>query len=233
MTKIDTIHCYQTPDGVELTLSLAGPMVRGAAWCIDFGIRVVSYVILGIVTSFLGGLGVGFFFICLFFIEWFYPVVFEVYNGMTPGKKAMGLQVVHEDGTAVSWSSSLLRNLIRSIDFMPVFNMTGLAVMVLNSRFKRLGDYAAGTVVVYNKDKHRDFKIPDYSSRPAPVPLKLQEQRLILDFCERAQQLSAERRSELASYLDILTDNDVPENCLLAYGNWFLKGKVQHESKPV
>ena len=222
---LDTIHHYQTPEGIELSLSLAGPMPRGIAWFIDSLIRFVGYIIIAIVLSFLGGAGEGLILIGIFIIEWFYPVFFEVHNGMTPGKKVMDLQVVHDDGTPVSWTSSILRNFIRTVDFLPFLNITGLVAMLLNARFKRLGDFAAGTIVVYTNNKSRKFTIPKYDSSPAPVPLKLEEQRLILDFCERATKLSAQRRRELASLLLELTDNDAPENRLLAYGNWFLKGK--------
>lgn len=208
-------------------------MVRGMAWFIDFAIRVFFYIILAVVLGLLGSLGTSLSLIGLFVIEWFYPVFFEVYNGMTPGKKAMGIQVVHDDGTPVSWSSSLLRNLIRCVDLLPLFNMTGFITMLFNSRFKRLGDLAAGTVVVYYKGETRNFSIPEYKPSPAPIPLKLDEQRLILDFCERAGDLSPDRRHELASLLSDLTDNESPENRLLAYGNWFLKGNVSHESKSV
>jgi uncharacterized RDD family membrane protein YckC len=232
-TQLDTIYHYQTPEGVQLSLSLAGPMVRAMAWFIDFAIRTVCYIILSVVMGLIGGLGSSLTLIGLFVIEWFYPVFFEVHNGMTPGKKVMGLQVVHDDGTPVSWSSSLIRNLIRCIDFLPLLNMTGFITMLLSSRFKRLGDLAAGTVVVYYNNETRDFIIPEYPPIPAPVPLKLEEQRLILDFCERAGNLSAERRHELAALLSELTDKELPENRLLAYGNWFLKGKTPHESKPV
>jgi uncharacterized RDD family membrane protein YckC len=230
-SKLDTIAHYQTPEGVELSLSLAGPMVRGMAWFIDFAIRLVLYIILGITVGMLGGMGRGLFFIGLFVIEWFYPVLFEVHNGMTPGKKVMGLQVVHEDGTPLSWSSALLRNLIRCIDLLPFFNMTGFITMLMNSSFKRLGDLAAGTVVVYHWDVTKGFSIPDAPPSPAPVPLKLEEQRLVLDFCERAADLSEQRRRELAFLLTDITGGDVPENRLLAIGNWFLRGKGAHESK--
>jgi len=223
--QLDTISHYQTPEGVELSLSPAGPIVRGIAWLIDFAIRIVCYIILGIFLSWLGGVGFGLQLIGIFFIEWFYPVFFEVHNGMTPGKKILGVKVVNDDGTPVSWTPSLLRNLIRPIDLLPLFNMTGFITMLLNSRFKRLGDLAAGTIVVYAKDDTKVFHIPEYPSSPSPLPLKLDEQRLILDYCERAVDLSDERRRELALLLHTLAGRKQPENHLLAYGNWFLRGK--------
>jgi uncharacterized RDD family membrane protein YckC len=222
----DTIAHYQTPEGIELSLSLAGPIVRGVAWLIDFAIRIVCYIVLAIFLKWLGGVGGGLMLIGLFLIEWFYPVFFEVRNGMTPGKKVMGVKVVHDDGTPVSWTASLLRNLIRPIDLLPICNIAGFIAMLLNSRFKRLGDFAAGTIVVYVRDETRVFSIPEYPSCPAPMPLLLAEQRLILDFCERTEKLSRERRQELALLLRDLTGRKEPENRLLAYGNWFLKGKA-------
>ena len=223
--QLDTVSYYQTPEGIELNLSPAGPIIRGIAWLIDFGIRLVCYIILAMILGWLRGLGVGLIFIGLFLIEWFYPVVFEVHDGMTPGKKIMRIKVVNDDGTPVSWTPSLLRNLIRPIDLMPLFYMTGFITMLLNARFKRLGDLAAGTIVVYVQDETKVFHIPEYPSSPSPVPLTLAEQRLILDYCERAADLSDGRRRELAQLLHALAGRRQPENRLLAYGNWFLRGK--------
>jgi len=223
--QLDTTSRYQTPESIELTLSPAGPIVRGIAWLIDLGIRIVCYIVLAIFLSWLGGVGTGLKLIGMFAIEWFYPVVFEVRSGMTPGKRILGLQVVHDDGTPVSWTGSLLRNLIRAIDLLPLFNITGFITMICNSRFKRLGDLAAGTIVIYVKNDTKAIHIPKYPSAPAPFPLKLAEQRLILDFCERSSDLSDQRRRELALLLRLLTGRKDPENRLLAYGNWFLRGK--------
>lgn len=85
-----------------------------------------------------------------FFLEWLYPVVFEVYsNGATPGKKLCNIQVLHDDGTPIGWGASFSRNTLRFIDFLPFFYACGLLTMWLNQDSKRLGDLLAGTVVVY------------------------------------------------------------------------------------
>lgn len=232
-TQSDTIVQYQTPEGVQLSLSLAGPMVRAVAWGIDFAIRVICYIILVSVLSMLGGLGIGMMFIALFLIEWFYPVIFEAYSGMTPGKMAMCIRVVHDDGTPVTWSSSLLRNLLRSVDFLPSFNICGFVSMSINSRFKRLGDIAAGTVVVYNTTRAQKIALPEGDPLPPPEPLKLEEQRLILDYCERKALISSSRSKELASILTEFTGPETPEKLLVAYGNWFLKGMSKNESNTI
>lgn len=207
--------------------------MRACAWLIDFVIRIVCYILITIIFQIFGGIGHGAMLISLFLIEWFYPVGFEVYNGMTPGKKALGIKVVHDNGTPVGIASSLLRNLIRCVDFLPFFNVLGSLSMVLNSRFKRLGDIAAGTLVVYSLENKMTAEIPNATPYPAPAPLRLEEQRLILDYCERSKDLTDSRNKELAGLLTELTGKHEPEAQLLSYGNWYLKGKDSYESTPV
>src|SRR5438874_1705011 len=72
-------------------------------------------------------------------------------GGATPGKKAMGLQVVMDSGLPVTPAASLVRNLMRAADFMPAGYAFGFACMLLRADFKRIGDLAAGTLVVYAK----------------------------------------------------------------------------------
>ncbi len=85
----------------------------------------------------------------VFVIQFGYFIVFELlWNGQTPGKLAIKLRVIREDGRPLSPVDVLVRNLVRVIDFFPVAYSIGLITMVLNKRAKRLGDLAAGTLVV-------------------------------------------------------------------------------------
>ena len=226
-TRLDTTFRYETPEGIELELRPAGPVVRGFAWGIDFGIRAVVYILVSVVASIFGGVGTAISLIFLFLVEWFYPVIFEIYKRATPGKSVLGLEVMQADGAPLSWSSSLLRNLLRTADFFPFLYCSGFISMMLNNKFQRLGDLAADTVVVFREARNTIAKIPAYPPKPSPYPLSLTEQRLILDFAERAQSLSAERRSELADLLFFLTSgsNKEAELTLLAYANWFARGR--------
>ena len=148
----------------------------------------------------LGGFGTGVFLLIWFFLEWLFPAWCEVnWGGATPGKKALGLAVLHDDGTPVRWPAALARNLLRAIDFLPLFYGIGLLTMVTNRDFKRLGDLAAGTIVVYREAKPRGFQVPAGAPLAPAVALTLPEQRAILDFAERAQGLTAERAEELAA----------------------------------
>lgn len=226
---LDTTRAFETPEGIELQLHVAGPVVRACAWMIDVLIRMALNMILGVVLLMFGTAGVGFMLIGAFLIEWFYPVIFEVYRGATPGKKMFGLQVVHDDGTPISWQASSLRNFLLVADFLPLMYGFGLLSMLYNKDFKRLGDMAAGTLVIYRPSAGHDYQIPPRAALPLPSPLQLTEQRAILDFAERAEGLSPERRQELALLLQDYTGSaeqyaDNPAEPLLRYANWIAHG---------
>lgn len=86
----------------------------------------------------------------LFLLEWFYPIIFEVYRqGQTPGKKVMAIKVLQDNGIPVGWPTSLIRNLLRAVDFLPMMYGFGVVSMLIARNFRRLGDLAAGTLVVY------------------------------------------------------------------------------------
>lgn len=196
---LDTLRTITTPEGVELNLRLAGPMPRACAWVIDLMLRAIVLVALLVVLSTLGGLGVGIFLIAAFLLEWIFPAVCEVYlDGATPGKKAMGLRVVNDDGTPVHTSAAVIRNLLRAVDFLPIMYGVGLVSMLVNREFKRLGDLVAQTVVVYREDARPAIAIPDAVPIAPLSALSVEEARAILDYAERIGDLTTERAEELA-----------------------------------
>lgn len=222
---LDTTRSVETPEGVELGLRVAGPVVRAWAWAIDLGVRMGLYVVLAIPLAFFGGVGMGVYMVAIFFVEWFYPVVFEVTrDGSTPGKKQMGLRVLHDDGTPVSWGASMVRNLLRFADFLPVAYGFGLASMLVQSEFKRLGDLAAGTLVVYRIDDHLPVSIPEADPILPGVALALDEQRAILEFAERQKTWNPQRSAELATVARPLTGQVGygGHAQLLGMANWLL-----------
>jgi uncharacterized RDD family membrane protein YckC len=205
---LDTTRSVETPEGIELSLRVAGPVVRALAWSIDLGIRGIIYSLLAFFLGFLGELGYGIFFIVIFVLEWFYPVVFEVYRqGATPGKRAFKIKVLHEWGTPVNWSTAMIRNLLRVVDFLPFFYGFGLITMLINQDFKRIGDLAAGTIVVYDDEKMKVITLPMLESAiTMPISLPLEEQLAIISFAERASQLPPARKLELANIVTNLTN---------------------------
>jgi uncharacterized RDD family membrane protein YckC len=196
---LDTLRSITTPEGIELNLRLAGPVPRACAWAIDLGVRLVIMLVLGIVLGQLGRFGTGIMLICAFLLEWLYPAVCEVkFDGATPGKKSMGLRVVNDDGTPVRPSAAFIRNLLRAVDFLPVLYATGLASMLINREFRRLGDIVAQTVVIYREEARAAAVIPYAVPHPPIVALSVSEARAILDYAERVPQLTPERAEELA-----------------------------------
>lgn len=209
---LDTTARIGTPEGIELTLRVAGPVPRALAWVLDLLIRGVILVIIGLGAGAFGQFGAAVMMLSMFLLEWLYPAWFEVnWSGSTPGKRAMGLMVLHDDGTPVRWSAALTRNLLRALDFLPFLYFLGYCAMVSNRDFKRLGDLAANTLVVYREEKPRTLKIPEVPPFAPPVPLSAAEQRTILDFAERSSKLTPERSAELAQIVPSLTSDQSGE----------------------
>ncbi len=197
---IDNLRRVETPEGVEIDLRLAGPVPRVWAYLVDFCVRMVFLVLISVVLSPLGGFGYGIFLIALFVGEWFYPVFFEVLGkGSTPGKRVFGLKVLHDDGTPVGWVASILRNLLRFADFMPMAYGAGLLTSLCNREGKRLGDLAAGTVVVYAEKPSQPWLPESIPPKRPPFPLTLEEQHAVLEFAERHRYWGPERTNEIAA----------------------------------
>ncbi|HEX5092585.1 MAG TPA: RDD family protein [Burkholderiales bacterium] len=196
---LDTTRRVATPEGIELTLVLAGPVPRALAWLLDFLLRAAVVLVVAMVAAYFGRAGWGLVALMAFFVEWLAPAWFEVrWNGQTPGKRVLGLSVVHDDGTPVRWGPSLTRNLLRAVDFLPFFYGIGLSVMLASRDFKRLGDLAAGTVVVYAPGRAAARALPEAPPLAPRVPLSLEEQRVVLELAERSASLTPERLEELA-----------------------------------
>lgn len=202
----------ETPEGIELELRPAGPVPRGLALMLDEAIaQAVTLASLG-VLALLGRTGFGLALVVLFFVEWFYPVLFEVLRGgRTPGKQVMGLRVVNADATPIGWNASLLRNLLRVVDALPGFYLVGIASLCVTRRFQRLGDLAANTLVVHDDRARASLdpafapEIADLGARRPPISLDAEEQRALLAYAERQGSLSPERAIELAEVLAPLT----------------------------
>jgi uncharacterized RDD family membrane protein YckC len=203
---LDTAHEVPTPEGIDIALRPAGPIARASAWLIDLLVRLGVLLLIQIVAALLGKFGIAIMLLSLFFLEWLFPAWCEVHwGGATPGKKALGLVVVHDDGTPVRWPAALTRNLLRVVDFLPMFYLFGFAAMSANRDFKRLGDFAAGTLVVYRPAPGGAHNVPQATAIAPTLPLSLAEQRAVLDFAERSSTLTPERAAELAEIARPLT----------------------------
>ena len=166
----------ETPEQIDISFQKAGIGSRFYAALIDtlllFLIAFVGYYVnrnfiseLGDrLGNWLGALGG----ILVFALLWGYYMVFEVTtNGQSPGKRALGLRVIKDGGYPIGFADSAIRNLVRVVDFLPFFYGAGLLTMLLNSNWQRLGDLAAGTLVV--KTARTDLKLTGVNAKVAPT----------------------------------------------------------------
>ncbi|MBR9829344.1 MAG: RDD family protein [Oceanospirillales bacterium] len=222
-------HCsVETPEGIDFTQAMAGPVVRILAFLIDMVWRGLVYALIGILSGFLGGFGMGLYLIIGFLLEWFYPVFFEVFRqGQTPGKKAMGLRVVNEDFTPVGWGASVIRNLLRAADFFPLMYVSGLLSMVLSRRFQRLGDLAAGTLVVHVDRQSAPQLDVSIKPRMPQQALTRAERQGIISLTVRSRTISEPRQQELAELLAPVTGvtGEAGLERLKGMGAWLLGRK--------
>jgi uncharacterized RDD family membrane protein YckC len=197
---LDTVATAEAPEGIALRLRPAGLSARVLAFLVDALIRFALWLVLATVVAGLGGLGRMLLLVGLFLLEWFYPVLFELLPGSaTPGKRLLGLQVLMDDGLPVTPGASLLRNLLRGADFLPFGYAAGLLSMLLRRDFKRLGDIAAGTLVVHARAPAPIARQPETAAVAPARPLTPREQAVILAWAARAPRLTPERADELAA----------------------------------
>lgn len=225
---VDTTYDVDTPEGVELHLPVAGLAPRSLAWIVDSIIKSIALMLASAILPFLGNFGVGLMAVLAFVLLWFYNVLFEVLgHGATPGKRHIGLAVVNLNGTPVDWSGSMIRNLIRFVDVLPGCYAFGCVSVLLSDRFQRLGDLAAGTVVIH-RPKAKPAIAQQRAARAAPLalPVSAEEQQAIIDFADRSATLNPERSEELAAMLEPIVGT-VDSRTLCAYANW-LAGRDQN-----
>ncbi len=151
-----------TPEQIELDLELAGVGSRFLAMVVDAFWKILLTLLVGglalLVIGLFGGSGVldgssrvvvAVALACLYALWLGFGIYFEVrWNGQTPGKRVTGLRVLRAGGAPVDFRTACVRNLLATADFLPVFHLFGAVLVLLTPRRQRLGDLAAGTVVV-------------------------------------------------------------------------------------
>jgi uncharacterized RDD family membrane protein YckC len=162
-----------TPEGVDLELTLAGVGSRFSAAIIDFLIQIALLAALAVaflLTGDFGGWGGAAFAILAFLLFAGYDVLFEVLaSGRTPGKRLNGIRVVRVDGTPVRFLTSTVRNVLRLIDML-FFYLVGIVSILVTRRNQRIGDLAAGTLVVRERmaaTPKSEYAGPPATPRPA------------------------------------------------------------------
>jgi uncharacterized RDD family membrane protein YckC len=152
----------RTPEGVVFTFPLAGPVTRCMAWVLDSIAVATASSIVGSVLVWFAlvsfDLTIAAMTVIFFVLRTGYTMVFEYFwRGQTPGKRIMRLRVVDAGGMALMPGQIVVRNLVRVVDELPILYLVGGCAMMLSRRAQRLGDLAAGTIVV----RHRAVHEPD------------------------------------------------------------------------
>jgi uncharacterized RDD family membrane protein YckC len=206
-----------TPEGIELQIVLAGAGSRFIACVIDLFVQLVLILLAAVAAFGLvgGGVGAALFVIAVFAAVYLYDILFEVLaSGRTPGKRVTHLRVVRARGTPVDLPASAIRNLVRLIDWLPAAYLVGLASILLTERNQRLGDLAAGTLVIRDATTRRgsssqassaartDADAPPESSGWDVSAVSVEELAAVRRFLERRESLDRRARRELAYRLE-------------------------------
>ena len=211
-----------TPEGVDLELTLAGVGSRFTAAIVDaaiqFGLLFALALLLLGPGAFAGGdvrggIPAAIFFVASFLLFFGYDILFEVLAyGRTPGKRWNGLRVVRTGGHPVTFLTSAVRNFLRLVDWLPALYVVGMIAILVTARNQRLGDIAAGTLVIRDRlggARKRDA----WKRRPAAPPapdvaaawdvsaITTEELAAVRRFLERREELEWGARLELASTL--------------------------------
>lgn len=232
---LDTTIAVVTPENIAFNYQLAGPFRRFPAFLIDlaiqwgimFAIAIALMILTAVNTRLLGPFVTAGIFISFFVISWFYGAWMETYfNGRTVGKWACGIRVIGTRGEPITGKRAVIRNLLVVADLAPVAalgeviegappifiiptGLIGITVMVCTKRMQRLGDVAAGTMVIIDErswklpiGKVDDPRVPALASFfPADYRVSRTMARTLATYAERRDYLTRQRRHEVARHL--------------------------------
>ena len=208
--QLDNRVTFATPEGVVLELVLAGLGSRFLARLLDTVIQgaLIIALAIGIGATRAPGWILALSFVFIFLIVFAYDVLFEVLNnGRTIGKQAAGIRVLGQGGEPIRFLASAVRNIVRIIDFLPVFYLVGSISIVTTQHDQRLGDLAAGTIVARDRFPGLTLTAPPITVTPAAVAtwdvsaVSTTEVQAVRQFLDRRLDLRAPARAYFAADL--------------------------------
>ena len=154
------LYAIRTPENVTFEFELAGLASRALAWAVDViaiavlsGLAMLCASLFGVVFA---GLAEALYLVLAFLIQWGYGALFEWRMlGQTLGKRLLGLRVLSLAGTTITFAQAAVRNLVRIVDILPGCYLVGGCSAMLDRHGRRLGDLAAGTLVVRQRSSPR------------------------------------------------------------------------------
>jgi uncharacterized RDD family membrane protein YckC len=195
----------QGATGVDLTLTIAGPGNRSYAFIIDWHVRALLAAAWLLLATMVFQLGLnvkthdallsllpafGIYFL-------YHPVIEIALRGRTPGKRIAGLRIVTRQGGTPSVGALLIRNLFRLIDSLPAFYGVGLVCCFVTTNRVRIGDMAAGTLLVV-EDSGASKSLQRFSALAGASHLSLDGMELVDQLLERWQALESSKRIAIA-----------------------------------
>jgi uncharacterized RDD family membrane protein YckC len=182
----------ETPEQIDVALEVAGIGSRYMAQAIDWAVKFVAIfaiAIVGVIVVALLDLQLNdrtaqamagaLFLAAAYLLALGFDIYFEVRrDGQTPGKMVAGIRVIREGGGAIDFASASVRNLVGLADFLPFFYLLGALVMMLNAKGQRLGDMAAGTLVIRERALAPPGQDVEVASRFATDEVVLTSQEL-------------------------------------------------------
>jgi uncharacterized RDD family membrane protein YckC len=215
MASVDKLT-IETPEQTSLEFPLAGIGSRFLGLALDTLLIIAAYTVLGLIAAlvaslgFIGAMGkqwgLAILIFLAFTVQFGYFAIFEVlWNGQTPGKRWTHLRVIQDSGRPITPYGAILRNLVRLVDALPTLYVIGIVTMLISRENKRVGDYAAGTVVVHEKPLlgvDAIWSAAATSPQPLPAgpfaPLSIDELHLVESFFDRRSSLDPDVRRSMA-----------------------------------
>jgi uncharacterized RDD family membrane protein YckC len=250
----------QTPESVGFQYVLAGVGSRAAAFLLDTAIRFIAVLSIFVFITLMGALLPKLDFVGITswlskswlialgvlaygFVDLGYFVFFEaLWSGQTPGKRHQRLRVIRSNGRPISWLESGIRNILRALDLLAGFYPLGLIVVFLSRNNQRIGDYAAGTVVVMEEKTpsfHEGIPSRDLSTLTHPEIenyislLDRSQYRLLKSFLQRRKGMDDKHKHELARMLalQLLSKWGMPARLKISYETFLEEVLILYEQR--
>lgn len=223
--RLENLYSIETPESISIDFTLAGPGTRFCATVVDilvlFLLAVLLFLVM-ILTSaplreaaddllygefdvLLFNWAHAFFIVAAFLLFSGYHLFLEWYlDGQTVGKRYLKIRVIRDDGTPMQGTDLFVRNLLRAVDFLPLFYIVGGLTSLFHPQHKRLGDIAAGTLVAcedvedYRARTDKKYEVPTDLPLDSNPELSPKERQILAGFLNRREELLPESRNMLA-----------------------------------
>jgi uncharacterized RDD family membrane protein YckC len=207
------LHQVLTTERVPFSYRVAGLGSRTLAWLIDFALicalSVAGMLFFSVLDIRREGFGAALGVLWGFAVYWGYFLLFEwLWNGQTLGKRSLGIRVIQWKGASLTFSHSAVRNIVRFVDALPAFYAVGFVTAACNRENRRLGDFAADTLVVHVEQRAKPIRAlvgghgdADRARlglwRQRLASLEREQKQTVLDLCLRRDQLRVAERTRL------------------------------------